>query len=210
MSERLQVIAVTIVVFVLGLGVGVWTQRMRPMPPPPIPLMGEFRPPPPGFGPPGPPPPAPWMLGFGQGPPISPREMRARIEALQPQIDAFRHEVNAIEDDFHMKLDALLTSAQRSKLSSLRTSMPHRLPPPIPGCAGEMGDVFVPMVIYRPTLDRLSEVLQLNENQRHQLNTLLVNRRTQLLALVDQTPPPSFKLGRILLESAQGSPTDAP
>ncbi len=84
------------------------------------------------------------------------------------------------------------------------------LPPPIPGCAGEMGDLFVPMVIYLPRLERLSAVLQLDENQRGQLKTLMVDRRTQLLALVDHTPPPSFKLGQILVESAEGSPSDAP
>lgn len=208
MSERLQVIAVTIVVFMLGLGVGVWTQRMRPMPPPPIGLMGEFRPAH-GFGPPGPPPPAPWMLGFGHGPLLSRSEMRARVEALQPQIDAFRHKVDAIEDDFHTKLDALLTTEQRNKLNSLKTTMPNMPPPPpIPGCAGEIGDLFVPMVIYRPTLDRLSEVLQLDASQRDKLKSLMVARRAQLLALVDETPPPSFKLGRILVGGAAGPPGD--
>ncbi len=212
MSERLQVVAVTVVVFVLGLGVGVWTQRMWPVPPPPIPLMGEFGPPPPhGFGPPGPPPPAEWMLGFGQGPPISPRQMRARIEALQPQIDAFRHKVEAIEQDFHTKLDAILTPQQRSKLSVLGTSMRHGPPPPpMPGCAGEMGDLFIPMVIYLPTLDRLTAVLQLDENQRDQLKTLMVERRTQMLVLVDHTAPPSFSLGQIFAESVQGPPPDGP
>jgi hypothetical protein len=219
MSERLQVIATTVIVFLLGLGVGVWTQRMRPMPPP-IHLMGEFGfegPPP--FGPPGmsrldrpgPPPPAQWMLGFGQGPPISTRQIRARIEALQPQIEAFRHKVDAIEEDFHTKLDALLTPEQRSKLNIMGTSMRHGPPPPpIPGCAGEMGDLFVPMVIYLPTLDRLTEVLQLDENQRDQLKTLMIERRNQLLALVDHTAPPSFSLGRLLVERAEGPPPDGP
>jgi hypothetical protein len=212
MSERLQVVAVTILVFMLGLGVGVWTQRIWPVPPPPIRLMGEFGPPPlHGFGFPGPPSPEQWMLGLAPGQQISTRRMRARIEALEPRIDAFRHKVDAIEGDFHTKLDALLTPEQRSKLNILGTSMPHGPPPPpIPGCAGEMGDLFVPMVIYVPTLDRLSEVLQLNQNQRNQLKTLMVERRAQMLALVDNTPPPSFSLGQILVQSAEGPAPDGP
>lgn len=209
MSERLQVVAITVAVFAAGLVVGVWTQRMRPMPPPPLPPMGEFGPP--GFGPGmfAPVPPPPWMLGFGHGPPISPRQMRARIEALQPQIEAFRKSVGAIESDFRGKLDAMLSSGQKHKLDDLRQSMPPP-PGPMPGCAGEAGHPFIPMVIYRPVLDRLGEVLGLDEKQRDQLKTLFIERRNRLLELVDRTPPPSFRLGRIFAESAGEGPGPAP
>jgi hypothetical protein len=197
MSERLQVVATTIVVFLLGLAVGIWTQRMRPMPPPPIRVMGEFGPPAPGrFGPP---PPPPWMMGFGQGPPPGPGEVRIRVAALQPQIDAFRHSVETIEEGFRKQLDALLTSEQRSKLHELEAPMPMP-PPPLPGCAGEMGNLFVPMIIYRPTLDRMTALLRLDPQQHDQLRKLMVDRRNRLLALIDETPPPSFKLGQMLSE----------
>ena len=208
MSERLQVVAITVAVFVAGLLVGVWTQRARPMPPPPIPPMGEFGPPgPEAFLPP--PPPPPWMLGFGSGPPISPAQMSARIEVLQPQIEAFRKNIGAIENEFRDRLDAILSVDQRHKLDDLRQSMPLASGP-MPGCAGEAGNPFIPMVIYRPVLERLGEVLALDEKQRNQLKTLLVERRTRLLALVDQTPPPSFKLGRIFVENAGMVPSPAP
>jgi hypothetical protein len=208
MSERLQVVAITVAVFVAGLLVGVWTQRARPMPPPPIRLMGEFGPPGSGaFSPPSPPP--PWMLGFGSGPPISPEQMSVRIEVLQPQIEAFRKSIGAIENDFRNRLDAILSVDQRHKLDDLRQSVP--LPPgPMPGCAGEAGNPFIPMVIYRPVLERLGEVLALDEKQRNQLKALLVERRNRLLTLVDQTPPPSFKLGRIFVQSAGMVPSPAP
>ncbi len=218
MSERLQVVATTVVVFLLGLGVGIWTQRMRAMPPPPITPMGEFGPLiHGGFGPP--PPPA-WMLGFTHGPPISPDEMRSRIEALEPQIAGFRHSVEAIEKGFRQQLDALMTPDQRHKLTDLEASIPPApanfslsveggpfgsMPPPplpLPGCAGEAGNLFVPMVIYRPALDRLTEVLHLNPQQHNRGKALMIERRNRLLALVDETPPPSFKLGRIFEESA--------
>ncbi len=199
MNERLQVVVTTVIIFLLGLGVGVWTQRMRPMPPPPIGVMGEFGPVTTGgFGPVSLPPPI--MIGFGHGPPIGPGEMRVRIQALQPRIDAFRHSVETIEAGFRTQLDTLLTGAQRGTLHALETSMPP--PPPLPGCAGEMGNLFVPMVIYRPTLDHLTEVLGLNPSQHDRLRKLMIDRRDHLLALIDETPPPSFQLGRMLVRGA--------
>ncbi|HKD65911.1 MAG TPA: hypothetical protein VKB84_03655 [Candidatus Binataceae bacterium] len=207
MNERLQVVAITVVVFLLGLGTGIWTQRMRPMPPPPIALMGEFRAPGRmGFGPP--PPPA-WMAAFLHGPPPGPEEMRTRIEALEPQIAEFRRSVEVIESGFRKQLNAELTPQQQRKLDNVETTMPPP-PPPLPGCAGEAGNLFVPMVIYRPALDRLTELLRLNSQQHEQLKSLLIDRRERLLALVDQTPPPSFKLGRMLEESAAASPLPSP
>ena len=221
MSERLQVVATTVVVFLLGLGVGIWTQRMGAMPPPPIAPMGEFGPViHGGFGPP---PPMPWMLGFRHGPPIRPDQMRLRIEALEPQIAGFRRRVDAIEKDFRQQLDALMAPDQRRKLADLEASIPpvparlslsvqgppFGIPAPpllLPGCAGEAGSLFVPMVIYRPALDRLTEVLHLNPQQQQQIKELMIERRNRLLSLVDETPPPSFKLNRMFTESAAVSP----
>jgi hypothetical protein len=199
MRERLQVVALTIVVFAAGLLVGVWTQRARPVPPLPNAPMDEF-------GPPGsrpfspPPPPPPWMLGFGLGPPISPSEMTARVHLLEPQIKEFRKRVALIEDGFRKQFSTMLNSKQKSKLEDLSESM-ARPPGPLPGCAGEAGNPFIPMIIYRPVLDHLSEILSMDPAQYNQLRTMLIERRTRLLTLVDQTPPPSFKLGKILEES---------
>lgn len=75
-------------------------------------------------------------------------------------------------------------------------------PVPLAGCAGEAGSLFVPIIIYRPGLDRLTEVLHLNAQQNNQVKALMIERRNRLLALIDETPPPSFKLGRIFQESA--------
>jgi hypothetical protein len=224
MKERLQIVVTTVVVFLLGLGVGVWTQRRGPMPPPPIRPMGEFfvhR----GFGPPIPP---PWIIGFGSGPSISPGQMRVRIEALHPQIEAFRGDVEAIEEGFRKQLDAILAPQQRRKLAEFEASarpLPTNLPvaaedvagempapippPPLPGCAGEATNLFVPMIIYRPSLERVTAVLHLNPQQRDQLKTLMIDRRDRLLALVDKTPPPSFKLGAIFTESTSISASPA-
>jgi hypothetical protein len=57
-----------------------------------------------------------------------------------------------------------------------------------------MGPVFVSMVIYRPLLEHFTEDLSLDDNQQKQLKDLLVDRRNKLITLVDETPPPSFKL----------------
>jgi hypothetical protein len=199
MRERLQVVALTTVVFVAGLLVGIWTQRARPLPPLPNAPMEEF-------GPPGlrpfspPPPPAPWMLGFGVGAPISPSDMRIRLHLLEPQIKEFRKRVAVIEAGFRTQFSAMLDPKQQRKLADLSESMPTPQGP-LPGCAGEAGNPFIPMIIYRPVLDHLSEILSMDPAQYSQLKIMLIERRTRLLTLVDQTPPPSFKLGKILEES---------
>jgi hypothetical protein len=199
MRERVQVVVLTMVVFVAGFLVGAWTQRARPVPPVPNGPLEEFRPvglrP---FSPP--PPPRLWMLGFRLGPPISPSEMTVRIRLLEPQIIEFRKRVAVIEDNFRNQFGPLLNSNQKRELADLNESMPAT-PGPLPGCAGEAGNPFVPMIIYRPVLDHLSEILAMDPAQYNQFRTLLIERRIRLLTLVDQTPPPSFQLGRILQES---------
>jgi hypothetical protein len=152
--------------------------------------------------------------------------LRSGLDLLEPQIATFRHTVDAIEVDFRRQLDSLLTPEQRSQLAELEPSIPDHpehfslsaegavgfagAPPPPPpllgGCAGEAGNFFVQMVIYRPVLDRLTEVLHLSPQQHDRLKALLIDRRNLLLALVDKTPPPSFKLGAIFDQGAPAQP----
>ncbi|MGC1337400.1 MAG: hypothetical protein WA836_04685, partial [Candidatus Binataceae bacterium] len=175
MSDRLQTIIITVLLFVSGLLIGVWTQRSRPFPPPPIPLMGEFE--------------GPRVLGeyphhhshrfereefFGKGR-MSPEEMRARLAELQPRIKAFQANLANIESDFRKGFDAILTPAQKTKLDQITAERHHRFDDgPMPGCAGELGTPLIPIVIYRPLLDRMTEMLTLTSAQHDQLETLLV------------------------------------
>jgi hypothetical protein len=54
------------------------------------------------------------------------------------------------------------------------------------------------MIIYRPVYERLVEDLTLTDDQQQKLKALLVERRNKLLALTDNFPPPSFKVGEIM------------
>jgi hypothetical protein len=54
------------------------------------------------------------------------------------------------------------------------------------------------MVIYRPLLEHFTEDLGLDDKQQKQLKDLLIDRRTKLITLLDETPPPSFKLEKVM------------
>ena len=125
--------------------------------------------------------------------PVSPQELRTQIAGIIPQIADFQQKVDAIEQRFRTSFNAILTPDQKQKLDMI-TKRLASFPDPLPGCAPGMGPIFVSMVIYRPTLEHLSEDLTLDDKQRQQLKDLLTTRRDSLLALVDATPPPSFKL----------------
>jgi hypothetical protein len=137
----------------------------------------------------------PWFVGgpsTGGNSPISPQELRNQISKLMPQIEDFQQKVDAIEQQFRTAFEAILTPAQKMKLDAI-TKRLASFPDPLPGCSPGMGPIFVSMVIYRPTLEHLSDDLSLDQKQHQQLMDLLTARRNSLLTLVDSTPPPSFK-----------------
>ena len=194
MRGNVVVVLATVALFAAGLVVGVWTQRSRPLPPPPEGPMEEFR-----RSAPAPAPAVrhqPWFVsekGAGERGSVSPQELRKKLDVLIPQIADFQQRVDAIEQQFRTAFDAILTPDQKQKLDII-TKRLASFPDPLPGCAPGMGPIFVSMVIYRPTYEHLSEDLTLDDKQQHQLMDLLIERRNKLLALVDTTPPPSFKL----------------
>jgi hypothetical protein len=196
MRGNVLLVLATIALFVAGLFVGVWTQRTRPVPPPPIGVMGEFQKQHPTYSSAPTVHRRPWFVGGATGPgghaPVSPQEIRKQMAILMPQIADFQQKVDAIEQEFRTAFNTILTSDQKQKLDII-TKRLASFPDPLPGCAPGMGPIFVSMVIYRPTFEHLSEDLTLDDKQQHQLMDLLVERRNKLLALVDATPPPSFK-----------------
>jgi len=196
MKERIQIVVVTVAVFLGGLLVGVWTQRTPPMPPPPMGVMGEFGMP--GGRPHGGMMP-PWLMGGGPGGrQPTPEEIQNRIAQLRPQFEAFHDKVHGIEQNFRSNFEQILKPDQKARLLDLIAQHDRRPPPILPGCASEMGHSFVTMIIYRPVLDRLTAMLGLDDAQHARLQALLLERRNQLLQLVDTTPPPSFQLGAII------------
>jgi uncharacterized membrane protein len=195
MNEKLQIVLITVAVFLAGILTGVWTQRTPPVPAPPMPVMGEFA--------------AvhghrmyPWLWyegGPAEG--LSPQEMQLRLLAIRPRLEAFRHKVRVIEQDFRSNFEQILTSEQKATLLDMIAHRPKPRPAPLlPGCAGEIGHPFVSMIIYRPVLDRLTIKLNLSEAQRSKLRALLLERRKRLLDLLDTTPPPSFELGALVAQ----------
>jgi len=123
---------------------------------------------------------------------------------LTPQITQFQQKLDTIEQNFRSSIAAILNPEQRQKLDTIKKRVAN-LPPPMPGCGAEMAPVFVSMVIYRPLYDRMSADLGLDEKQQQQLKQLLIARRNDLLVLVDNTPPPSFRFGEIV-KPPSGSP----
>ncbi len=150
------------------------------------------------------PPPPSWQGSSSapEGPP-GPDEMRRRMAFLVPQIAQFQHKLDVIEQNFRNSVGAILNPEQRQKLDTIKKRV-AALPPPMPGCGSEMGPVFVSMVIYRPLYDRMSADLSLDDKQQQQLKQLLIERRNELLALVDTTPPPSFRFGEVVRPPSGG------
>ena len=197
MRDSLRVILITVALFLSGLLVGIWTQKVRPMPPPPFGPMSEFG----GRSLPRfqglPPALPPWMNTSPNMPPPSPEEIRRRMATLEPQFEAFRKNVDAIEQQFRSSFEAILNTEQKHKFEDIKNRIAN-LPDPLPGCGPIMGPVFVSMVIYRPLLEHFTEDLGLDDKQQKELKDLLNDRRNKLITLVDETPPPSFKLEKVM------------
>jgi hypothetical protein len=205
MKASLQVVISTIVLFVAGLMVGIWTQRSHALPPPPIGPMGEFEHfHNPGLGQP--------VLPAWIGRPIhhrktlSPEQISARLSRLTPEISAFQGKIDAIEQRFRNGLQSALRPDQQGKLEAIKRHL-GELPNPMPGCGPEVGPVFISMVIYLPLYEHLTKDLGLDDQQQKKLKGLLTDRRDQLLALIDDTPPPSFRLPE-LVGSSEPRSTD--
>ncbi|PTY08224.1 hypothetical protein DB347_01170 [Opitutaceae bacterium EW11] len=195
MKNILLTMAATIAVFALGVLAGRWMQRTQPVPPPPIGIMGEIRDVPLSGSPYAP----------GPAPLRDPRQLRAELDRMRPAIEEFRRKVEPIKTEFREKLQELLTSEQREKLNALderfSASPPANSNGPgsrrHPRMSHDGIDSIFPIVIVSAALDRLTEELKLNEGQQTAVRALLVKRREQFLELVDTSPPPSLRLGRI-------------
>jgi hypothetical protein len=148
---------------------------------------------------------------------LNPEEFRARLRTHRAESAEFKRRLDEIEDDFRARLEAILSPEQREQLSKLfrptggawLTPMPPPMaksgpvaPPlaiPAFGSAGSLSPSrFVSIVIYRPLLDRMTEELQLDVRQQDAARQLLIERRERTIALVDEMPPPSLRLGQIL------------
>lgn len=219
MKEHFQIVLITIGIFVAGLLMGIWTQKTRPIPPPPAPVLGEFNSPRlkvrAGAY-------APGMEGirierFSGEHPGALFWMNRNIAKLKPKIKTFQLALNSIEKEFRHKVNKVLTPEQRSKLASIEAKQPPVQiqgivpPPPLPQ-SGKRERFFVTvrppfpvggwlmmsMIIYQPSLDHLTSELKLDSAQQSAMKQLMVQRRTELLVLIDKNPPPTLALSDAL------------
>jgi hypothetical protein len=204
----------TVLIFSAGVFAGVWMQRTQPVPPPPTEVMGEIRDMPigaknPSVGP----------DSHHNFDPARNAELRAEIEKIQPEIDAFKKKLDPIKTQCRHNLEAVLTPEQRERLASFRERLASQSPPNTPG--GEVHnhawhpheglESLFPIVLVENTLDRLTEDLTLTPDQRTKVRALLMERRSQFLELVDHSPPPSLRLSRLspLANPAPAKPSEA-
>jgi hypothetical protein len=199
---RLLIAALTVLVFAAGFGASVWTQSHCPLLSPPVSLLGEVR-----------------DRNFDVRLPVDNAstiaQINAEIERIKPDVDAFRHKLDALNHDFHQKIDALLTPAQHKKFEEMHkryeerraqranSSLPAVESSPSGGATLKLPFFAEPIegmtsaVVVPLTLDHLTAELQLDDRQKAAARQLLLERREKFLELIDSTPPPSIGLSRL-------------
>ena len=145
----------------------------------------------------------------------SPAQGRVNVESDQTKPNEFRG-----------KLNKLLTPEQQKQLTSVEAQeapVTAGYGPLPPSTQFEMGGepqtqgpepervvigfqapfpiggwLMMSMIIYQPSLDHLTSELKLDAAQQAAVKNLMVERRTQLLALIDRNPPPTLGVGETL------------
>jgi Spy/CpxP family protein refolding chaperone len=195
MRDRALAALLTLAVFAAGFGAGLWAERHRPLPPPPAAFMGEY--------------------GARRGPgarmetPVNRAQLREQIDAIRPQMEAFKARILEIYGQFDRDMETVLTPEQKevyeSRFRSQRTFGTSR------EMAGDkpLSDDQIEMLLQRPfrtlsyfvvvpmTLERMTTELKLDEAQREKVRDFLRVRREKFIELVDSSPPLSLMLSRL-------------
>lgn len=197
MMQRLLIAVLTVAVFGAGFAAHLWTERARALPPPPAAIGSEF------------------LQGSGvkpaARPPIDRAAILAEIEKLRPQIDAYRARVEAMDAEADQAFVAILNPEQRRIYDAKRADAQKRhaedeakaaAAPPRP----PLSDEEIAKLRQRPfesafwkicftdRLERSVRDYKLDAKQQEQARAILAARRDKFVALVDSTPPPTFKL----------------
>jgi hypothetical protein len=197
MRQLLCIALATALAFAAGVGTGRWVERHRPVPPPPASLGSEFF----GHRP-------PLLGGAHHANPPDRAELLRQVEALRPQIEAFRSKMERIDADFSREFDLLLNPEQRTRhdeslkrmhdLQSRRAEGKPASDDRLLYTLTEQStrtilwDVIVPL-----RLDWLARTYKLDETQREKVQALLIARRQKVIELIDSSPPPSVMLSRL-------------
>lgn len=196
MKQRLLIALLTILVFGAGFAARMWTEHDVPVPPAPV-LGSEFV--------------HPSGDKKAPRPPIDRAKLVAEIEAVRPQIDAYRARLEQIDAEYDQAFVAILTPEQKKtydtrvaedrKKRAERESKAASAPPP-----GLLSDEEIAKLRQRPfesafykisfsgRLEQAVRDFGIDAKQQEQLRQLLLARRDKFIALVDSIPPPTFRL----------------
>lgn len=216
MKQRLLTALFTVIVFAAGFVARMWTEGDKPFPPAPA-LGSEF------------------INRNANDKKPAPRPIdRAKlvkdIETLQPQIDAYRTQLSALDSEFENAFVALLTPEQRKIYDARQADQQKRKAerdaraantPTVPMTDEEIArerqhpfEIAFWRISYKGWLDTLTDRYKLTAEQRAKVHDLLQARRDHFLALVDSTPPPTFRLTTLVTSVSRltdsGQPQPAP
>jgi len=194
MRDRALAALLTAVVFAIGFGSGVWEERHRPFPRPPGALWTEYG----------------ARRGPHNAPPVNRAQLSSQIDAIRPQMEAFKARINEIYAEFDHDIDTVLTPDQKT-LYEKSFRGPRTLDPPAAMIADDkpLSDEQIEQLLQRPfrtlayfvilpmTLERMSTELKLDETQRNKVKDFLRVRREKFIELVDSSPPLSLMLSRL-------------
>jgi hypothetical protein len=197
MRDRALAALLTLAVFAAGFGAGIWLERHRPLPPPPGPFLGEYG----GSR---------RMPGAHLTAPVNRAQLREQIDAIRPQMEAFKERITEIYGQFDRDMETVLTPEQKpiyeSRFRSQRNfgAISQEMKSDKP-----LSDEQIEQLLQRPfrtlaffvvvpmTLDRMSAELKLDEPQREKVRDFLRVRREKFIELVDGSPPLSLMLSRL-------------
>ncbi len=204
-KQRLIVACLTIVVFGAGFAGGLWSEQHRPIPPPPAPLLGEFT-----SGQVPDKNAARAAAAQNSAKPYDRAKLREDIDKLKPQIEAYRHRLDELDREFNAGLVALLNGEQKqiyeTKAAAFQKRRAENESKATAASLAPLSEEEIARLRQRPfenafwivsfseRLERTTKDLKLDAAQTAELKRLLQARREKYLALVDSTPPPTFKL----------------
>lgn len=198
MTQRLVIALLAIIAFAAGFGVRTWMEKDRALAPPPA-IGSEFL----------------QSQSADKKPATKPfdrNQLRAEIEKLRPEIDAYRTRLDAIDADFEKAFQEILSPEQRALYAIKEAAWKKRRADRDARAAASsepLSDEEIAKLRQRPfetafwkisfasRLEQCTRDFHLDAAQRTRAKELLAERRAKYLALVDSTPPPTFKLTSI-------------
>jgi len=142
--------------------------------------------------------------------PVNRAQLLEQIDAIRPQMEAFRTRVNEIYAEFDRDIDTVLSPDQQALYEERFRSQRGLMGPGGPSAADKpLSDEKIEQLLQRPfrtlaffvvipmTLDRMSTELKLDDAQRGKVKDLLRVRREKFIELVDSSPPLSLMLSRL-------------